>query len=161
MRVRILSNRISWVMFATVVLSFQLSLCPGAAAAQDASTGTIRGTVSDKQGARIVGASVSLKNESLGWVHIAITRSEGEFVFHNVPPGTYAISAAHGKYSTGPWKSIALNVGAELELNFELAVEGKPETTAVTSTSTETPTVEMQPGVSDAATPTSCFSRPA
>jgi len=122
-----------------------LSLFTGAAFAQDASTGTIRGTVSDRQGARIVGASISLKNETLGWVHVAITRDEGEFVFHNVPPGTYAISAAHEKYSTGPWRSIALNVGAELELNFELEVEGKPETTAVT----ETPSVEIQPGVSD------------
>src|SRR5437868_15143344 len=70
------------------ILSFLLLLT--AALAQDASTGAIRGTVSDRVGGRIQGASVALVNNATGLRYSNSTDTEGRFVLQLLPPGDYS-----------------------------------------------------------------------
>src|ERR1700733_14349648 len=61
--------------------------------AQDASTGAIRGTVSDSAGRRIVDASIALVDDAQGFRYFVTSDSEGEFVFELLPPGEYSARA--------------------------------------------------------------------
>jgi len=72
----------------TLFLSCVLLLT--AALAQDASTGAIRGTVSDQAGERIPGANVALVNNATGLRYSKLTDIEGRFVLQLLPPGDYS-----------------------------------------------------------------------
>jgi hypothetical protein len=61
--------------------------------AQDASTGAIRGTVSDSSGRRIVDASIALVDAAQGFRYFVTSDSEGRFVFELLPPGEYSARA--------------------------------------------------------------------
>ena len=56
-------------------------------------TGTISGVVSDPNAARIPRATVRARNEATGDVRQVQTGNDGLFVFSQLPPGTYEISA--------------------------------------------------------------------
>ena len=61
-----------------------------AALAQDASTGAVRGTVSDQAGGRIPGATVAVVNNATGLRYSKLTDIEGRFVLQLLPPGDYS-----------------------------------------------------------------------
>src|SRR5579864_9765353 len=63
------------------------------ASAQDASTGAIRGTVSDSTGRRIVDASIALVDEAQGFRYFVTSDAEGKFRFELLPPGEYSARA--------------------------------------------------------------------
>ena len=55
-------------------------------------TGTVSGTVKDAQGGVIPGATVTLTNERQGTsLAPALTSNTGDYVFPNVPTGTYTL----------------------------------------------------------------------
>ena len=54
-----------------------------------ATTGTIKGTVVDPNGAVIAGASVTVKNEATGVEEVTSTSGEGNFTVSNLLPGKY------------------------------------------------------------------------
>jgi hypothetical protein len=56
---------------------------------QDASTGAIRGTVSDVSGGRIAGANVVFVNSATGMRYSETTAIDGRFAFELVPPEDY------------------------------------------------------------------------
>jgi hypothetical protein len=56
---------------------------------------SIRGDVTDFSGAAIVGAQVTLRNSSTGLSASGVTDSRGEYRFHEIPSGTYAISGTN------------------------------------------------------------------
>jgi len=64
-----------FAIFCFILLSSLLSF------AQDASSGAIRGTVTDLTGARIAGATVGFINNATGIRYGATTNSEGQFAF--------------------------------------------------------------------------------
>ena len=67
-----------------------LPSCYSLPAAQDASTGAIRGTVSDATGSRIPGATIVLVNAAKGFRYSVTTDAEGRFVVDLLPPGEYS-----------------------------------------------------------------------
>jgi hypothetical protein len=64
---------------------------PTSALAQSAST-SLRGTVTDTSGAAIPGASVSIKNNSVGAAAVTHSNGQGEYSFQQVAPGKYTIT---------------------------------------------------------------------
>src|SRR3984885_2797896 len=109
--------------------------------AQDASTGAIRGTVSDSAGRRIVDASISLVDDAQGFRYFVTSNSEGEFVFELLPPGEYSARAVAPDMSPQLTPKLHVSVGATLELEFILQVGGAKEQITVSS---EPPLVETQ-----------------
>src|ERR1051326_1602223 len=79
----------SWL--AGVLACLLLSL---PAAAQTSSTGAVQGTVTDSQGAVVAGADVKLLDPATNRSQIEKTSEAGLYIFVNVPPGSYTVTAA-------------------------------------------------------------------
>jgi Carboxypeptidase regulatory-like domain/TonB dependent receptor-like, beta-barrel len=126
--------------------AFLLFLLVIGASGQDASTGAIRGTVTDPDGGRISGALVVFVNDATGFRYPAITDSDGQFVADLLPPGVYAARASAKGMSPQLVERVRVEVGGSVQLEFRLPVAGAKETITVTD---EPPLVETQPsGVS-------------
>ena len=84
-------NRI--LVAGTAVIALVLAALP--VVALQTAPGLISGTVKDSAGAVIVGAQVSVRNDSTGDVRTASTDNEGRFKFDNLSPGGYTIIVSH------------------------------------------------------------------
>ncbi|HEX9201204.1 MAG TPA: TonB-dependent receptor [Acidobacteriaceae bacterium] len=83
----------------------------------------ITGTVSDKSGAVLTGATVTLTNPSRGLSFTATTNSDGAYRFPNVPPAPgYLASFSHTGFSSLDIKDITLLVGTTRTQDAKLAV---------------------------------------
>jgi len=121
--------------------SLLLFLCAISAFAQDASTGAIRGTVSDSSGRRIVDASIALVDEAQGFRYFVTSDSEGQFVFELLPPGEYSARAVAPDMSPQLTPKLHVDVGATTGIEFKLQVGGAKEMVTVTG---EQPMVETE-----------------
>lgn len=110
--------------------------------AQDASTGAVRGTVSDATSSRIHGATVALVSASTGFRYSAITDAAGQFAFDLLPPGEYSARAEFPAMSPQLAPGLRVEVGGTLMLEFHLPIAGANETVSV---SAEPSLVETQP----------------
>ncbi len=63
----------------------------GVAYAQNTSSGTISGQVTDAQGASIAGADVLLLDHATGSVKTFTTNDAGRYNIFNLPPGSYDV----------------------------------------------------------------------
>jgi len=115
---------------------------PGAA---QVATGTVSGTVKDSQGAVIPGATVTLTNERQGTsLAPALTSNTGDYVFPNVPTGTYTVEVAMAGFTSAKRTSVAVSAGDRVSVQpFTLDVAGAAETVSVKA---EAPLVQSQSG---------------
>lgn len=111
------------------------------ALAQDASTGAIRGTVSDPAGARLVNANVVAVNLATGFRYAVTTRDDGAFDLDLLPPGDYSLRVEGRGMSPHLRPKIHVDLGGAVELDIHLAVAGAKETVTVSG---ETPLVQTQ-----------------
>lgn len=86
-------------------------------------TGTILGTVTDPQGAVVVGATVTAKQEDTNLTRTTTTDEEGNFRFSALPIGPYVISVDAPGFNRGAG-ALALAVGQELRADVTLQVGG-------------------------------------
>jgi hypothetical protein len=112
------------------------------ALAQDASTGAIRGTVSDNAGARIGAATVAMVNVATDIRYFATTDREGRFAFELLPPGDYLGRVESPGMSPQVTPSLHVELGGITQLEFKLAVAGTKETITVSG---EPQLIETQP----------------
>ena len=119
-----------------------LVLSPFLAAAQDASTGAIRGNVLDASGSRISKASVVIANTATGFRYSGATDSGGQFSFELLPPGDYSGRASAPGMSPQLTPKLHVDVGGTTEIEFKLAVAGARETVTVSG---DAQLVETQP----------------
>ena len=76
------------------------------------STGTVTGTVKDGQGGVVPGATVTLTNERQGTVLApAVTSSTGDYVFPNVPTGTYTLEVTMTGFDSSKRTGVAVSAG--------------------------------------------------
>jgi hypothetical protein len=62
--------------------------------------GSIRGTVTDPQGAVIYNASVTVSNQATGDARKASTSNDGSYSVDNLPPGEYQVRIEHQGFAT-------------------------------------------------------------
>src|SRR3954451_10390953 len=74
------------------IITFYLTLVPTPVQAQ-AVNATVLGTIDDSSGAVVGGANITITEESTALTRTTATNSSGNFVFPNLPPGTYKVSA--------------------------------------------------------------------
>lgn len=101
------------------------------AVGQDASTGAIRGTVTDSSGGLVEWASVVAVNSATGLRHSTATDSQGRFAFEMLPPGVYTARAEFRGMSPQMSPQVQVEVGGTVEVNFTLAIAGVKETVTV------------------------------
>jgi hypothetical protein len=94
--------------------------------------GRIRGTVTDPSGGAVVGAKVELINEATNVSREAVTNSTGEYLFLEVPVGTYSVQVEQAGFKKFLHKEVELNLNDVLNVDAALQVGGASEVVEVT-----------------------------
>src|SRR5258707_6208332 len=94
--------------------------------------GRIRGTVTDATGAAVVGAKVTVINQATGSQRDTEAGTNGEYIFLEVPVGTYEVQLNHPGFKKYVRKGIVLNLNEVLGLDIALVVGGSTEVVEVT-----------------------------
>ncbi|MBZ5643997.1 MAG: carboxypeptidase regulatory-like domain-containing protein [Acidobacteriia bacterium] len=92
---------------------------------------TLSGTITDAQGAAVVGAKVSAKNAATGVTTETTTNNLGAYSLVNILPANYDISATATGFRTAVSK-ITLTVGSQQTMNLALVVGEVSQTVEVT-----------------------------
>jgi hypothetical protein len=101
--------------------------------AQSATT-SLRGTVSDSNGAVVVGATVTLSDPATGLSRNATTGSQGEYQFLELPPATYELMVKARGFANVRMTGIQLLVRTPATVNVTVQVAGGIETVEVNAT---------------------------
>jgi hypothetical protein len=115
---------------ASVLLAIPSSSKP-TAFAQATNTGTVVGVVTDPNGAVIPDASISVIDTTTNSERKTTTNPTGQYVFTNVPPGTYNIVIAKVGFASTRVESQPVAVGTQTTLNARLRVGDAKETIEV------------------------------
>jgi len=94
--------------------------------------GRIRGTVTDSSGAAIAGAKVALINEATNALREAQTSATGEYLFLEVPVGSYEVDVTATGFKKYQRKGIVLVLNEIASVDISLQVGGSTETVEVT-----------------------------
>ena len=98
-----------------------------------AETGAIKGTVTDKTGAVVVGAKITATSVDTGCVRdTATTGSAGEYTITNLPPKTYNVTIEQQGFQKYTQR-VKVGVGSKNEFRRKLAVTGASTTVEVTA----------------------------
>ena len=93
--------------------------------------GTILGSVHDESGAIVRGAKVTVKQTSTGLTRQESTNDSGEYLFAQLPVGTYNITAEQPGFKKLERNNVLLQVDDKLRVDLTLSVGAVTETLAV------------------------------
>ena len=110
------------------------------------STTSLRGTVTDSQGAVIPGAVVSASDLEKGLSRQIVTDAVGEYAFLQLQPGTYSLKVEKPGFATATRDGIKLLVNTPTSLNIELSIGNTSETVNVVAEAAATNTVDASVG---------------
>jgi hypothetical protein len=100
-----------------------------------ASAQTIRGTVTDPDGAPVEGVAMTAINEETGFLREATTNATGAYAFGDLPVGIYLVSAEADGFKTSLQQNIVLTVSAVREVGVTLELGNITEEVTVISSS--------------------------
>jgi hypothetical protein len=112
----------------SLLLAFLLALLLISSLVAQVSTTSLRGVVSDPGGAVLTAAQITLTNRVAGFSRTTTSNERGDYQLLQVPPGTYAVTAAATGFATVRKESVVLLVNTPATLDFVLKV-GEAETT--------------------------------
>src|SRR5690242_8496848 len=119
-------HRFLWVFLFTVSCVF---LAHG-----QATTGGIRGVVTDQNGAVVSGAQVKLTRKSTGGTQTAQTNASGQFEFSNLLPASdYSISVEAANFKNVALTDVRVSVNQTTDLPVQLEPGQVTETVTVTA----------------------------
>jgi len=131
-------QQLFFVFFSCIIFAGVLATTMPVARAQSTG-GQIRGTVTDPSGGAVAGVTVQLINQGTQSKREAPTGTSGEYVFIEVPVGTYEIDVEQQGFKKYVHKGIALNLNQVLSVDIGLQVGG---TTQVVEVTGEPPVVD-------------------
>lgn len=123
-------TRTGWMkaVFCMVLLAMAMT----AARAQDATSGSISGTVTDSTGAAVRGAKVTLTNTDRNHVErTATTNSSGFYTASGLPLGHYSVQITDKSFADNTVTGLELHVNDSLTLNRSLGAAGTTESVTV------------------------------
>ena len=97
-----------------------------------ATTGALKGTVTDSNGGIVSGATVTVKNTSLGSTSSATTNAEGTFEANFLQPGDYSVTVE----ASGFKRAVSTGVQVKIGIINPIAIVLEPGTVAETVTVT-------------------------
>src|ERR1700719_2122177 len=83
----------------------------GFTAAQNSSSGDIRGTVTDSSGALVPGVDVTVTNSDTGVVNHYVTNNDGLYDTNSILPGNYTLEFSKQGFEKFKRGSVPLQVG--------------------------------------------------
>src|SRR5438309_8354595 len=128
-----------------IVLAMAFCLAVPFAGAQSTG-GRIRGTVVDPSGGAVPAANVTLRNEATGGERTAQSSATGEYVFLEVPVGTYTMELQLTGFKKYLRKGVTLELNQILTLDITLQIGGSTEVVEVTGAPPVVDTTSTQLG---------------
>src|SRR5579859_3286698 len=122
---------------ACSVLAVILLISPVLVGQVDYSNATLRGTVTDPNGAVIASATVTATNASTGISRVVRTNSDGSYRFAALPPGSYQLTTIATGFSREVSKGLELTVGQSATYDVHLKVGVATETVEVNAEAVE------------------------
>src|SRR5262245_14782285 len=116
-----------------------VALLAGVASAQ--TTGEFYGKVTDKSGAIVPGATITLTSPVLIQPLTAVSSSTGVYRFPNVPIGVFTVKFELAGFTTVVNEGIRLEIGQNAQVNAALNVSGVQEVVTITA---ESPLVDVR-----------------
>jgi len=110
-------------------------------------TTSIRGVVTDKTGAAIVGAKVTLVSPAQAIQREMQTTQSGEYEFLALPPGTYTLTVEMASFRNFEHKNIQLLVNSPATVNATLEIGVATETVEVSAQAVALNTTDASLGV--------------
>ncbi|HEX4949364.1 MAG TPA: TonB-dependent receptor [Blastocatellia bacterium] len=107
----------------------------------DVTSATVRGTVTDAQGAAVPNATLTIKSTDQGLTRTVQSDSDGTFVFLTLRPGPYELTAQAQGFAQQVVRDIQLTVGQVVSVELKLQVAAV--TTEVTITDAA-PLIEIE-----------------
>lgn len=126
-----LKNRLGyWITLSGLAISLLL----GKTTYAQVAAADLSGTVEDRSGAVVQGASVTLTDDSSAYVRTTSTDTEGFFNFVSVPSSTYKLTVNATGFKSFAESNIHLDPGGNLSLShIQLAVGANSQTVTVTA----------------------------
>ena len=121
-------------------------LCVAPFAVAQSTGGRIRGTVMDASGGAVVGATVTLINEATHATRTVQSGGNGEYIFLEVPVGTYEVDAISQGFKKSTRKGIGLDLNEVLTVDITLQVGGSTDVVEVTGAPPVVDTTSTQLG---------------
>ena len=118
------------------ILVLGLAFLGGTAAmAQSVLEGKVTGTVTDDKGELLPGVNVELTGPAIMGKRATVTSARGTFVFLNVPPGRFTLSASLPGFKTSIQENILLGAGSTIDIKVALEVGAIEEQVTVLAAS--------------------------
>jgi len=117
-------KRLGWMLLC-ILSAVSLSL------GQTATT-SLRGTIKDPSGALVPGAKITITDKTVGTTFSAMADNGGNYVFAQIPPARYTITATAAGFGDQS-KTAELLVNQPATINFDLTVQATAETVDVSA----------------------------
>jgi hypothetical protein len=122
-----------WIVFGMILL---MAATAGFAWQTPASTGTLRGQVTDPSGAAVGSATVLVTTPS-GAATTAATNRDGIFEVTALAPGKYGVKVIAPGFTTFEQPEVEITAGQAQKLNVTLSIEVREERVQVTDSTTQ------------------------
>ena len=99
--------------------------------AQGVTSASVLGTVTDAAGALVPSATIQVKNVATGQVQQTPTSAQGRYTITDLPIGEYELQASAQGFQTTIHRGVTLTVGAQIVVDFSLAVGQSQQTITV------------------------------
>jgi Carboxypeptidase regulatory-like domain len=129
-----------------LVVLFSLTLFASGMWGQVGTT-SLRGTIMDKSGAVVAGATVNLTDSQLGVHRTTVSNSAGGYEFLSLQPGTYLLKVEAAGFRGYDQRNIQLLVNNPTTLNVTLEVGSRTETVEVSALGETINTTDASLGV--------------
>ncbi|MDX2180062.1 MAG: TonB-dependent receptor [Bryobacteraceae bacterium] len=120
------------------------ALCASASFGQ--ATTSLRGLVTDQQGAAIPGAKVTLTQTAVALTRTGLSDEQGVYTFTQLPPGPYTLKAERPGFATLVKQGIVLQVNTPATQNLTLEVGNVSETVSVEASAAQINTSDATVG---------------
>lgn len=117
-------------------ISLCLVLAAVTASAQE-TTGSLRGTVTDINGAVVPGATVTVTNDATGSSQNKQTSDDGIFDFSRLAPGSYTVTIEAPSFKRSLNKSVTVRIGIVNSLDVKMEAGQVTETVTITGSTEE------------------------
>jgi outer membrane receptor protein involved in Fe transport len=124
--------------FTRGLFALVLTIFTAAGAVAQQTSGNVTGRVFDQQQAAVPGATVTAANAATGFSRTTTTDAEGIYRLTALPVGHYEVKVEITGFQPRA-RQIDVTVGSNLDVNFDLAMQGLTEGVQVTA---ETPLIE-------------------
>jgi len=122
-----------WVRCSLFALLVSLLFIPSVALGQARIEGQLSGTVVDSSGAVVPDATIVLTQPSTGFTRTVASNASGAFVFPDLLPGTYTVTASAKGFAAAVYNEVIINAGRSTDLKISVKLGTAQETVEVSA----------------------------